>query len=204
VRTTTISPVICGKVWFGCQFSDSITHIPLASIVAQHRYEHRGPSMPFANMIPFESYHRHGKMYVDELDFRTWNVVRNSEVSLLGLSCSMDIAMWKPVIRRGVGRMLAGDMGWWFYDMENGWFDHPAILADVSDMLREIRSIPRPGTGWRPSAAIVIDEINVLENVNLAARAGKTSPRHTATGNPVWTTSTTSFRNSLHQACLRR
>ena len=50
-------------------------------------------------------------MYVDELDFRTWNVVRNSEVSLLGLSSSMDIAMWKSVIRRGVGRMIAGDMG---------------------------------------------------------------------------------------------
>lgn len=142
-------------------------------LVAQHAYEQRGPAIPFANKIPFESYHRHGKMYLDELDFRTWNVVRHSEMSLLGLSCSMDIAMWKSVIRRGVGRMLAGDMGWWFYDMENGWFDHPSILEDVSDMLREIRSIPRPGTGWRPSAAIVIDEISVLENVNLAARAGK-------------------------------
>jgi hypothetical protein len=84
-------------------------------LVAQHAYEQRGPAIPFANMIPFESYHRHEKMYVDELDFRTWNVVRNSEVSLLGLSSSMDIAMWKSVIRRGVGRMLAGDMGWWFY-----------------------------------------------------------------------------------------
>ena len=54
-------------------------------------------------------------MYVDELDFRTWNVVRNSVVSLLGLSSSMDIAMWKPFIRIGVGRILVGDMGWWFY-----------------------------------------------------------------------------------------
>ena len=142
-------------------------------LVAQQAYEQRGPAIPFANKIPFESYHRHGKMYLDELDFRTWNVVRNSEVSLLGLSCSMDISMWKPVIRRGVGRMMAGDMGWWFYDMENGWFDHPAILEDVSDMLREIRAIPHPGTGWRPSAAIVIDEISILENVNLASRTGK-------------------------------
>ena len=142
-------------------------------LVAQQAYGHRGPAIPFANKMPFESYHRHGKLYVDELDFRTWNVVRNSEVGLLGLSCSMDISMWKPVIRRGVGRMIAGDMGWWFYDMENGWYDHPSILADVSDMLREIRSIPRPGTGWRPSAAIVIDENNILENVNLARRTDK-------------------------------
>ena len=139
-------------------------------LVAQQAYKHRGPAIPFANKMPFASYHRHGKMYLDELDFRTWNVVKYSEMSLMGLGCSMDVEMWRSAIRRAVGRMVAGRMGWWFYDMENGWFDNPEILSDIAEMLREIGEIPHCNAAWRPTAAIVIDEKNILENVNLARR----------------------------------
>ena len=139
-------------------------------LVAQQAYGYRGPAIPFANKIPFASYHRHGKMYLDELDFRTWNVVNGSEMGLIGLGCAMDLPMWKSSFRRAAGRMVAGGMGWWFYDMENGWFDHPAILEDVSTALHEIRNISKGDAGWHPSAAIVIDERNIIENVNLVRR----------------------------------
>ena len=142
-------------------------------LVAQQAYKHRGPAIPFANKMPFASYHRHGKLYLDEFDFRTWNVINYSEMSLMGLGCSMDVEMWRSTIRRAAGRMLVGGMGWWFYDMENGWFDHPAILSDIQDMLREIRSVPACVSNWHPSAAIVVDEKNILENVNLARRMEK-------------------------------
>ena len=139
-------------------------------LVAQQAYKQRGPAIPFANKMPFASYHKHGKMYFDELDFRTWNVINYSEMSLMGLGCSMDVEMWRSAIRRAVGRMVAGRMGWWFYDMENGWFDNPEILSDIAEMLHEIGEIPHGDAAWRPTAAIVIDEKNILENVNLARR----------------------------------
>ena len=142
-------------------------------LVAQQAYGNRGAAIPFANKIAFASYHKCAKMYLDEIDFRTWSVVRDSEVGLMGLGCSMDLPMWRATCRRAVGRMLAGNMGWWFYDMQNGWFDHPAIRADISDMLREIGRIPRGQRFWKPSAAIVIDEQNILANVNLPRRKDK-------------------------------
>ena len=150
-----------------CEFLHSDA---LDILVAQQAYGNRGPAIPFANKMPFESYHRHGKIYVDELDFRTWNLVNGSEVGQMGLGCSMDLPMWKAAFRRAVGRMAVGGMGWWLYDMENGWFDHPAILADVADTLKTLGTMPHGGRVWHPSVAIVIDERNILENVNLVRR----------------------------------
>ena len=139
-------------------------------LVAQSAYGNRGPGIPFGQRIPFASFHLHGKMYLDEIDFRTWNVIGNdSEISQMGLGCSMDLPMWKSAYRRAVGRMVAGGMGWWLYDMENGWYDNPLILADISDSLREIAGAGK-GQDWHPTTAVVVDERNVLENVNLARR----------------------------------
>ncbi|MBO5940388.1 MAG: hypothetical protein J6R18_04245 [Kiritimatiellae bacterium] len=162
----------------GKYINDYDTHEFLRSdaldiLVAQHTYGNRTSAIPFANKIPLATYHRHGKMYVDEFDFRTWSTVNFSDMGLMGLGCSTDLPMWKSAIRRAAGRMIAGEMGWWFYDMENGWFDHPAILADISDMLNQMRKIPCGEKRWTPSAAVVIDEENILQNVNLARRTDK-------------------------------
>ena len=149
------------------------------AIVTQPNYFHRSPGLVSNVGVPFSSFHAHGKLYVREHDLRTYgawgsrgnhqNVVKDA-----GLSRSTDLSEWCAVDRKLAGQMLARRTGFWYYDMQSGWFDPPEIAAEIEDVLDVARKLyvktPDP---WRPSAAVVIDEEDLrgLQAVTGACRS---------------------------------
>ena len=130
-------------------------------LVAQPGYGWRGPSLPLGCKIPLASFLEHGKLYMNEFDFRTWNAFdgcMSSETSAMGLGCSTDLPMWDTTFRRAAGQMFAHGMGFWFYDMAGGWFDTPEIAASIKDAVRTGMNRGIAQRNWRPNVALVVDE----------------------------------------------
>ena len=132
-------------------------------LVAQPCYVHRLPGLPGGNRLPTSSFRLHGKLYFEELDFRTYAALEpgwHSPASLKGVGESQDFAMWQTVFRKHAGTMVAQRMGWWFYDMIGGWFGAPEIVNDIDTALavygeKVWDGVPSP---WKPGVAVVVDE----------------------------------------------
>lgn len=130
-------------------------------LVAQSAYARRFPGIPHSLRLPQTSFHLNGKLFLQELDLRTWNtqISNESELRCLRLGIALDPEMWGSLNRRLTGQMIASRMGYWYYDMGIGWFDAPEIVSDLkkqTDCERELlKDIP---SKWHPDAAFVIDE----------------------------------------------
>ena len=140
-------------------------------LVAQPSYVQRVPGIPGASHLPTASFNLHGKLYFEELDFRTYASIQQwtaSPSSAMGLGTSEDFAMWQSVFRKNAGAMVAQRAGWWFYDMAGGWFSAPEIVNDIKTAMEtyERAMLLRDKSGgkrrtpsqWKPGAAIVVDE----------------------------------------------
>lgn len=145
--------------------SDFLTSDAFDVICAQPSYEMRTPAMPIGTKMPIASFHEHGKLFLNEFDLRTYGGVHGIETELrvLGLSQATDFPMWETINRKVSGEMIAKRMGWWYLDMSGGWFDPPEIARDIASVADTKRAVDRADDGgWRPSAALVIDEDGVL------------------------------------------
>lgn len=134
-------------------------------LVAQPNYERRRPGITGANRLPTASFRLHGKLFFEELDFRTYAAVEpwSGPSSAVGLGQASDFEMWQSVFRKDAGVMCAQRMGWWFYDMANGWFSAPEIVDDIACALKADARARRTGpTDWRPGVALIVDEAGLL------------------------------------------
>ena len=152
-----------GHAYFTTAFLDSPE---IDMLVSQQEYGYRAPGVPLGTKLPFASFRRHGKLYINEFDYRTWGAFEmwtDSEMSSIGLGRVLDRPAWETVHRRAAGQMFAERAGFWYYDMGGGWFAPPEIARDIGDVRRAESSLhtAHPST-WRPSAAFVIDEKGLL------------------------------------------
>lgn len=131
-------------------------------LVAQPCYVHRLPGLPGGNRLPAASFNLHGKLFFEELDFRTYAALEpgwHSPSSMKGLGESHDFTMWQTIFRKHAGAMVAQRMGWWFYDMVGGWFGAPEIVADIDVALGVYEAArPEAPSPWKPGVALVVDE----------------------------------------------
>lgn len=130
-------------------------------LIAQSSYNRRYPGLPHGVRQPLTSYRLNGKLYLQELDLRTWLGSTSNETELRTLSngVAQDISMWYSINRKVVGQMVAEKLGYWYYDMAGGWYDAPELLADIRSQIateQELRS--KPPRKWQASAAFVVDE----------------------------------------------
>lgn len=134
-------------------------------IVPQPSYSCRAPGYAIGVKLPFSSLHLNGKLLMHELDLRTYASwpIADSAVRDAGLCRARDIDEWRTIDRKMAGQMIARRTGFWYFDMESGWFDPPEIAEDIASVIRTARPIycgkPNP---WRPTAALVIDESDLL------------------------------------------
>ncbi len=130
-------------------------------LIAQSPYNRRFPGLPHGVRQPLTSYRLNGKLYLQELDLRTWlgSTSSEDELRVLSSGVAQDLPMWYTVNRKIVGQMVAERLGYWYYDMAGGWYDDPAINADMKSQIateKFLRSQKvRP---WQASAAFVVDE----------------------------------------------
>lgn len=141
-------------------------------LVAQSNYGYRLPAGALLENRIQNSLHRHGKLYVDEFDFRSWaRVPAADELSAWGLGWAPGREMWETLLRRRAGQMFALRSGFWFYDISGLMFNAPEIYRSVAEMmpLAERLAAKKPSL-WRPSAAVVIDEEGLLYRNMLGRR----------------------------------
>ena len=144
------------------EFADSKE---IDAIVPQVSYSWRSPGYAVGVKMPFSSLHLNGKLLVTEHDLRTYaswpseeNIMRRA-----GLSRAEDIDEWRTINRKTAGQMIARRTGFWYFDMEKGWFDDSEIAADIGDVVRQSREIYiGKADPWRPTAAFIIDEADLL------------------------------------------
>ena len=131
-------------------------------LVAQPCYVHRLPGVPGGNRLPTASFNLHGKLYFEELDFRTYASFQQwtlSPAASKGLGVSEDFPMWQTVFRKNAGAMVAQRAGWWFYDMAGGWFSAPEIVDDIRTALKGYDRVwSGMPSSWKPGVALVVDE----------------------------------------------
>ncbi len=128
-------------------------------IVPQPSYHHRTPGHAISTKLPFSSFLDHGKMLCNELDLRTYAVrpEKDNPIASAGVSRARTGDEWRTINRKLTGQMLARRSGFWYFDMDGGWFERPEILADIRDVVNiagELANSPR--SSWRPSVALVI------------------------------------------------
>lgn len=154
-------------------------------IVPQPDYRRRSPAIPLGVKMPFSSINRHGKLFVLELDLRTWGVwgAGESELRDAGASRARDPAEWCAIHRRAAGQMLARHSGFWYYDMSRGWFRPPEVAADIAEVADVARHLAaRKPSPWHPQVAFVVDEESLFKVNLLAYPPG--SKAGTAAGQP--------------------
>ena len=143
-------------------------------VVPQPDYRRRAPALPHGVGMPFASINRHGKMFMFEFDLRTWGVwtARETEMRDAGVSRAKEPQEWRTIHRKMAGEMLARRCGFWYYDMENGWFRPPEVAADIAEVASFARSLAaRKPSPWHPDVAFVIDEESLFR-INLFAYRG--------------------------------
>ena len=134
-------------------------------IVPQPSYSNRSPGYAVGVKLPFASLHLNGKLLMIEHDLRTYASWPNSDNAVrdAGLSRATDIDEWRTIDRKMAGMMIARRTGFWYYDMECGWFDVPEIAEDIASIVKASKPLylgtPNP---WRPTAAFVIDEADLI------------------------------------------
>lgn len=135
-------------------------------IVCQPDYRERLPGFPSVSTLPMDSLHLHGKLFLNEYDIRTWvrPFVSRTEPSTKSVGMAADLPMWRTMVRKLVGEADATRMGYWFYDMKGGWYDDAELAADIQSLADGSRRLARGSVSpWRPTAAVVVDEAQILE-----------------------------------------
>lgn len=132
-------------------------------IVNQPDYGKRLPGFAQGVRVPAESFHLHRKLQWCEFDLRTYaglDFWAHSVLAVKGLNTASDLAMWRNIHRKHAGVMNAHRMGWWYYDMADGWYYPREIASDIGEVYAESRALaakkPDP---WCPDVALVIDEV---------------------------------------------
>lgn len=133
-------------------------------IVAQPSYMRRAPGIANAVRMPLESFHIHGKLYLNEFDYQTYGALGpgDTDPGVVTWSYAWDFPMWATIHRKGAGQMFAHRMGFWYFDMNGGWFEPREIAADIASTVQAGRSLLSAVDGWHPSAALVLDEDGML------------------------------------------
>ena len=144
-------------------------------VIPQPDYRRRAPALPFGGKMPFATFNRYGKRFLFEFDLRTWGVwtARETEMRDAGSSRAREPEEWRTIHRKLAGKMLAQRCGFWYYDMEHGWFRPPEIEEDIAEVSEFFRTLaakkPFP---WHSQVAFVIDEESLFR-INLFVPSGK-------------------------------
>lgn len=103
----------------------------------------------------------HNKIFLVELDTRTWRTRYTGYESYCSVGYLKNIEEFSSVNFRELGRMITYNMGVWYYDMSGGWFSDPKIMESISTGYKVYEEILKKKTNFKPEFLIVLDEESV-------------------------------------------
>ncbi len=77
-----------------------------------------------------DSIKAHGKLWMDENDYRTW--LTGGKVGEFGQAATYEESLLQQ--KRELGNVLGHGCGMWWFDMGGGWFDDPRMMREIGDM----------------------------------------------------------------------
>ncbi|MBR7131351.1 MAG: beta-galactosidase, partial [Lentisphaeria bacterium] len=141
-------------------FDDFLRNQKFDAICGQAPYGTRPPGAVNQQTLPLASLHRHGKLYINEFDLRTYIASPKWEKELMSVTWGLltDIESWRSANRKLAGVMFANDMGFWYTDGAPGKFDDDQIMADIKGVVAVGKDeVARPALKWQPEVALVVD-----------------------------------------------
>ncbi|HOG50209.1 MAG TPA: hypothetical protein PKY10_06435 [Lentisphaeria bacterium] len=134
-------------------------------VVTQYAYQHRRPGMPHGFSVPFASFKTHQKMWVSELDLRSWlRETYNNELGSMKIGTPLSLAEFQSVHRKLLAPQLAsGGAGWWYYDISHNAFSHPQIQQEIQQTTTLFTELSRRENHFRPEVAVVTDAATVVD-----------------------------------------
>jgi len=124
-------------------------------------YPQRNIRYPYS-AHPELSYRLNNKMWINELDLRSWRAKIASEMQDRWMNPGNDPETWKHAHRKTTAVSIANRLGWWYFSLayQNGrFFDAPEIMAEikrVQELYRAMRALPY--RHFRPDVCFVADE----------------------------------------------
>ncbi|NUP99007.1 MAG: beta-galactosidase [Armatimonadetes bacterium] len=104
---------------------------------------------------PPDSPRLHDKLFIQELDVRSWVADGSGEVYDRWIGKGDSPERWRAVMRKLIGISLAHGHGYWYYDM-NQFFAAPEIHAQIAQLQRITeRVVAIPDGGFRPDVVVV-------------------------------------------------
>ncbi|MCP4644586.1 MAG: hypothetical protein GY851_29350 [bacterium] len=97
-----------------------------------YTFRQLGTGFPHAMSLA-DSVKHHGKLWIDENDFRTW-LTPNVPVGQFGKTATYEESLLCQ--QREFGWVMASRIGMWWFDMGGGWYDDPRMLAEIGAMNR--------------------------------------------------------------------
>ena len=129
----------------------------LDGFIAQPFYEYRYPGYSGGLNAAYETFSRHGKLVVKELDTRNWMRGITDELDTMRIATPLSLDHFKATIFKEIGQMLAHYQGYWWYDIGANAYRHP----DAMRVIRQAKVVtdevfPRlPQDSFAPEVAFV-------------------------------------------------
>ncbi len=129
----------------------------LDGFVAQPFYEYRNPGYSGGLNSVYETFSRHGKIVVKELDTRNWMRGITDELDTMRIGTPLSLDHFKSTIYKEIGQMLAHYQGYWWYDIGANAYRHPEAMKVIrlaKDVTDEVFS-RMPQDKFTPEVAFV-------------------------------------------------
>lgn len=176
-----------GRMQSELAFTEFVNSKSIDILVAQAAYSRRLPARAIPEFRVPASFHAHGKIYMNELDYPTWlRGYGRDEIDADYRGYIRDFPMWESTNRKIVGQMFAIRHGFWYYDMSGAAYDDDRQLEDIrtANLVGAELVAGRPDP-WTAPAAFVVDEESLFYR-NISGRGTLVDENHMVSEQLAW------------------
>ena len=135
-------------------------------IVTQPVYQHRRGGMPFCNLAPMDSFARKNKLWISEVDIRSFlRSIYAEELKHLKVGIPANMAEFRQVVRKLTAEQIAsGTGGWWYLDMFPGAHAHPEMMSEIRKGVELFKEFHNTPGARRPAEAVAVISQDAILN----------------------------------------
>ncbi|MDD5706312.1 MAG: hypothetical protein PHR35_10320 [Kiritimatiellae bacterium] len=109
----------------------------LDGFVPQPFYQFRQPGYSGGINGAYETFSRHGKFVIKELDTRNWMRGMTDELDTMRIGTPLSLDHFRATVLKEIGQMLAHYQGYWWYDIGANAYRHPEALR----VIRQVKDV---------------------------------------------------------------
>lgn len=135
----------------------------LDGCIAQPAYWCRRPGHIGGIRAAYDSFTKHGKLMIKEMDTRSWiRETAKDEIESMRFSTPMSLNAFKKLCRKEIGEQIAQHQGWWYYDISDNAFRDPDLMQEIAQARRVADSVRQAADSFKPDAVAVYSQDSYL------------------------------------------